>query len=73
MSCFSLCFSINFIPLVFPTEANVFDQIMTTVVQAAVEFPDFPTQKLCFGILKKMIEHLGMFCFVLTLCVDFEY
>lgn len=42
-------------------ETNVLEQVLMTVVQAAAEFPDVATQKMCFVILKKMIECQSQF------------
>ncbi len=36
------------------------EQILMTVFQGAVDFPDAVTQRICFQILRKFVEFYGM-------------
>ncbi|KAI1301918.1 Exportin-T [Halotydeus destructor] len=40
-------------------DANTFEQVLITLVQGGVDFPDVSTQKTCFIVLKKIIESYG--------------
>ncbi len=35
------------------------EQILMTVIQGAVDFPDAVTQRICFQILRKFVEFYG--------------
>ena len=37
-------------------ETSLYEQVLLTLVQGAADFPDISTQKMCFSVLKKLIE-----------------
>lgn len=46
---------------------------MVTLVQGAVDFPDIPTQKSCFLVLRKLIECQCEFCFYKLTKYKFDF
>ena len=40
-------------------ESNNLQQVLLTIIQGAVDIPDPTGQKMCFSILKKLIELWG--------------
>ena len=40
-------------------ESNNLQQVLLTIIQGAVDLPDPTGQKICFSILKKLIELWG--------------
>jgi len=48
-------------------------QVLTTVVDAAVQLTDPVTQKLCFAILRKLVEVWGLSHLLLILMLEIYY
>uniref|UniRef100_A0A224YMP4 Exportin-T n=1 Tax=Rhipicephalus zambeziensis TaxID=60191 RepID=A0A224YMP4_9ACAR len=49
----------NVVEVVASQDAQSLEQVFTTIIQGAVEFPDPVAQKTCFTILRKMVELWG--------------
>ncbi|CAN7989362.1 unnamed protein product, partial [Ixodes hexagonus] len=49
----------NVVEVVASQDARSLEQVFTTIIQGAVEFPDPVAQKTCFTILRKMVELWG--------------
>ena len=45
--------------MIFVAESNNLQQVLLTIIQGAVDLPDPTGQKICFSILKKLIEFWG--------------
>ena len=45
--------------MIFVAESNNLQQVLLTIIQGAVDLPDPTGQKICFSILKKLIELWG--------------
>ena len=45
--------------MIFVAESNNLQQVLLTIIQGAVDLPDPTGQKICFSILKKLIQLWG--------------
>ncbi|XP_047735709.1 exportin-T [Hyalella azteca] len=65
--------SSGLLPLLASLAARLLDQVLLSVVHGAVEFPDPAAQKICFALLRKIIEEWGASEEAPNNFVDFMY